>query len=90
MIAGFRSADLMFWDGDDERIGRIQAEYGDQLDVIYATNDGSFGVQGFVTSPLEDMLKADQAGTGPKIAEVVTIGPPMMIPASASVSDCST
>ncbi|MGC3995602.1 MAG: sulfide/dihydroorotate dehydrogenase-like FAD/NAD-binding protein [Propionicimonas sp.] len=79
LISGFRSADLMFWDGPDERVGRLQAEFGDQLDVIYATNDGSVGVQGFVTTPLEAMLKANQQGEGRPIAEVVAIGPPMMM-----------
>ncbi|MGB7964083.1 MAG: hypothetical protein WCF12_14165, partial [Propionicimonas sp.] len=81
---GFRSADLMFWDGSDERIGRLKAEYGDQLDVIYATNDGSVGVQGFVTTPLERLLSAARDGVGRPIAEVVTIGPPLMM---RSVSD---
>jgi len=85
LISGFRSADLMFWDGPDERVGRLEAEFGDQLDVIYATNDGSFGVQGFVTAPLEDLLEAHRRGSGRRrIAEVVTIGPPMMM---RSVSD---
>ncbi len=41
LISGFRSADLMFWTGPDERVGRLQAEFGDQLEVIYTTNDGS-------------------------------------------------
>ncbi len=86
LISGFRSADLMFWDGPEERIGRIKAEYGDQLDVIYATNDGSVGVQGFVTTPLEAMLKAHQAGEGRSIAEVVTIGPPMMMRAVSDLT----
>ena len=84
LISGFRSADLMFWDGPDERIGRMQAEYGDQLDVIYATNDGSYGVQGFVTAPLEELLNAARDGKGRRIAEIVTIGPPLMM---RSVSD---
>lgn len=84
LISGFRSADLMFWDGSDERIGRLKAEYGDQLDVIYATNDGSVGVQGFVTTPLERLLIAARDGVGRPIAEVVTIGPPLMM---RSVSD---
>ncbi|MGV8847916.1 MAG: sulfide/dihydroorotate dehydrogenase-like FAD/NAD-binding protein [Propionibacteriaceae bacterium] len=79
LISGFRSQALMFWDGEDERIGRIKAEYGDQLDVIYATNDGSYGVQGFVTAPLQEMLDDHRDGKGKKIAEVVTIGPPMMM-----------
>ncbi len=86
LISGFRSADLMFWDGPDERIGRIKAAFGDQLDVIYATNDGSVGVQGFVTTPLEAMLKANQAGQGRPIAEVVTIGPPMMMRAVSELT----
>ncbi len=86
LISGFRTADLMFWDAPEERIGALQAEFGKRLDVIYATNDGSFGVQGFVTAPLEDMLQAERNGRGKRrrIAEVVTIGPPLMM---RSVSD---
>ncbi len=79
LISGFRSADLMFWDGPDERVAGLKAEFGDQLDVVYATNDGSYGVQGFVTAPLAEMLDDHRAGTGPAIAEVVTIGPPLMM-----------
>jgi len=86
LISGFRSADLMFWDGEDERVGRLQAEFGDQLEVIYATNDGSYGIQGFVTTPLEEMLKANQEGRGRRIAEVVTIGPPMMMRAVSDLT----
>jgi len=74
LIAGFRSKELMFWTGEGERVPALQAEFGDQLEVVYATNDGSYGVEGFVTKPLEEMLKA-----GRKIAEVITIGPPMMM-----------
>ena len=79
LIAGFRSKELMFWVGEGERVANLKAEFGDRLDIVYTTNDGSYGVQGFVTVPLEEMLKA-----GRKIAEVVTIGPPMMM---RSVSD---
>jgi hypothetical protein len=61
LIAGFRSADLLFWTGEDERVGRCRREFGDQLDVIYTTNDGTFGVKGFVTTPLEEMLSATSA-----------------------------
>ncbi|MEZ5184916.1 MAG: sulfide/dihydroorotate dehydrogenase-like FAD/NAD-binding protein [Candidatus Nanopelagicales bacterium] len=81
LISGFRSADLMFWDAPDERVGLLQAEFGDQLEVIYTTNDGSFGVPGFVTGPLEEMLKA-----GRPVAEVVTIGPPLMMRAVSDLS----
>ena len=79
LIAGFRSKELMFWVGEGERVAQLKAEYGDRLEIVYATNDGSYGVEGFVTVPLEAMLKE-----GRKIAEVVTIGPPMMM---RSVSD---
>jgi len=86
LISGFRSKELMFWDGEGERVGALQAEFGDQLDVIYATNDGSFGVHGFVTTPLEEMLKANTEGKGRPIAEVVTIGPPMMMRAVSDLT----
>jgi glutamate synthase (NADPH/NADH) small chain len=87
LIAGFRSAGLMFWDAPDERVGRLQAEFGDLLDVIYATNDGTFGVKGFVTTPLEEMLEAEKAGTATRrVAEVVTIGPPLMMRAVSDLT----
>lgn len=86
LISGFRSKDLMFWDGTDERVGALQAEFGEQLEVIYATNDGSFGVAGFVTTPLEQMLQANTAGEGRPIAEVVTIGPPLMMRAVSDLT----
>ncbi len=79
LISGFRSKNLMFWDGKDERVGALQAKYGKQLDVIYATNDGTFGFEGFVTGPLQELLDNHKAGKGRPIAEIVTIGPPMMM-----------
>lgn len=79
LIAGFRSKEFLFWTGDDERMGKLKAKYGDQLDLIYATNDGTFGIKGFVTTPLEEMLKNDKTSKGRKIAEVITIGPPIMM-----------
>lgn len=86
LIAGFRNADVLFWTADDERVVGLQREFGDLLDVVYATNDGSFGVKGFVTTPLEEMLEAAKAGTGREIAEVVTIGPPLMMRAVSDLS----
>jgi glutamate synthase (NADPH/NADH) small chain len=86
LIAGFRSGDLMFWTEPQERVGRLQAEYGDQLDVVYTTNDGTFGVKGFVTGPLEEMLEANRRGEGRTVAEVVTIGPPLMMRAVSDLS----
>ncbi|HEY5136548.1 MAG TPA: sulfide/dihydroorotate dehydrogenase-like FAD/NAD-binding protein, partial [Candidatus Nanopelagicales bacterium] len=79
LVSGFRSADLMFWTGPDERVGRLQAEYGEQLDVVYTTNDGTYGLQGFVTGPLGEMLQSGAAAGGRQVAEVVTIGPPVMM-----------
>ena len=79
LIAGFRSSGLLFWTGADERVGRLQAEFGDQMEVIYTSNDGSFGVKGFVTGPLQELLDANHRGAGRPIAEVVTIGPPLMM-----------
>lgn len=86
LIAGFRTRDLLFWTGEQERVGRLQAEYGDQLDVIFTSNDGSFGVQGFVTTPLQAMLEDGVRSKGRRIAEVVTIGPPMMMRAVSDLT----
>ncbi len=86
LISGFRNADLLFWVGEGERVDELKAEFGDQLEVIYTSNDGSFGIQGFVTVPLKDLLDANQRGEGRRIAEVTTIGPPLMM---RSVSDLS-
>jgi glutamate synthase (NADPH/NADH) small chain len=86
LISGFRNSDLMFWTEPDERIGLLQTEFGGQLTVIYTTNDGSFGVPGFVTGPLEDLLLANQRGEGREVAEVVTIGPPLMMRAVSDLT----
>jgi glutamate synthase (NADPH/NADH) small chain len=86
LIAGFRSKDLMFWDAPDGRIGLLQAQYPDLLDVIYATNDGSFGINGFVTTPLGEMLAAAKAGDGRTLAEVTAIGPPLMMRAVSDLT----
>jgi glutamate synthase (NADPH/NADH) small chain len=81
LVAGFRNKDLMFWTAEDERVGRLKQRYGDQLEILYATNDGSAGVQGFVTTPLEAMLTA-----GRPISEVIAIGPPMMMRAVSDLT----
>ena len=86
LISGFRNADLLFWTKDEERVGQLKAEFGDQLEVIYTSNDGSFGVKGFVTGPLEELLKANKKGKSRKIAEVVTIGPPLMMRAVSELT----
>ncbi|MDR2253460.1 MAG: sulfide/dihydroorotate dehydrogenase-like FAD/NAD-binding protein [Bifidobacteriaceae bacterium] len=87
LILGFRSKDLMFWTGPGERVPALEDEFGELLDVVYATNDGSFGVKGFVTTPLEEMLQAQQAGAARRtVAEVVAIGPPLMMRAVADLT----
>ncbi|NCS62049.1 MAG: 2-polyprenylphenol hydroxylase, partial [Rhodoferax sp.] len=86
LIAGFRNSDLLFWVGNGERVAQLQAEFPTLLDVIYTSNDGSFGTKGFVTTPLEAMLKNKQTSQGRKIAEVVTIGPPLMMRAVSDLT----
>ena len=86
LISGFRNKDLMFWHKPDGRVGLLQSEYSALLDVIYTTNDGSFGIGGFVTGPLGEMLERMKAGTGRVIGEVVTIGPPMMMQAVSDLT----
>jgi glutamate synthase (NADPH/NADH) small chain len=86
LISGFRSKEFLFWTGADERVGLLQAEFGERLDVIYATNDGSFGVQGFVTTPLEAMLRDGARSKGRRVVEVVTIGPPLMMRAVSDLT----
>ena len=86
LIAGFRNADLLFWTKDDERVAKLKAEFPDMLDVIYTSNDGSFGIKGFVTTPLEEMLKDGKKSKGREIAEVITIGPPLMMRAVSDLT----
>jgi glutamate synthase (NADPH/NADH) small chain len=86
LIAGFRTASLLFWTGKGERVDQLQKEFPELLDVIYASNDGTFGVKAFVTGPLEDLLKQNKAGKGRKIAEVVAIGPPLMMRAVSDLT----
>jgi glutamate synthase (NADPH/NADH) small chain len=86
LIAGFRSSEQLFWTGKGERVDQLQQEFGRQLEVIYASNDGSFGEKGFVTVPLERLLNENKAGKGIKIAEVVAIGPPLMMRAVSELT----
>ncbi len=86
LIAGFRAASLLFWTGRFERVGLLQQQYGDLLDVVYTSNDGSFGLHGFVTTPLEPLLQGNAAGQGRRIAEVVAIGPPLMMRAVSDLT----
>jgi len=86
LIAGFRTGKLKFWTGENERIALLQAEFPELLDVIYTSNDGSFGIEGFVTGPLADMLEKAKSGSGRTLGEVVTIGPPLMMRAVSDLT----
>lgn len=86
LVLGARNRDLLFWtdpDGDPagespERVEVLRRQYPDLLDVVLTSDDGSFGRQGVVTLPLEEMLR-DGRGDGRQIAEITTIGPPIMM-----------
>ena len=86
LIAGYRTKDLLFWTAAGERVDQLQKEFGNQLDVIYCTNDGTFGVKGFVTTPLQEMMDAGKKSKGRDIAEVIAIGPPLMMKAVSELT----
>ncbi|WP_372882207.1 sulfide/dihydroorotate dehydrogenase-like FAD/NAD-binding protein [Psychromonas sp.] len=86
LISGFRGLDFRFWTEQGDRIETLRNHYPDLVDVIYASNDGSFGLKGFVTTPLEELLIRDRDGSGDPIAEVITIGPPMMMRAVSDLT----
>ncbi|MGF1704119.1 sulfide/dihydroorotate dehydrogenase-like FAD/NAD-binding protein [Photobacterium makurazakiensis] len=86
LITGFRSADHCFWTEEGDRVETLRHQFPDLLDVIYTSNDGSFGIQGFVTVPLEEYLIKHHEAVGDPIAEVITIGPPMMMRAVSDLT----
>jgi glutamate synthase (NADPH/NADH) small chain len=86
LIAGYRTQSALFWVGEGERVDKLKAEFGDRLDVIYCTNDGTFGLKGFVTTPLQEMLDAGKTSKGRKVVEVVAIGPPLMMKAVSELT----
>lgn len=69
-VIGARSKDLLLF---EKELGSFCDE------VLIATNDGSAGVQGFVTGVLQDYLE-----TKSDISEVVAVGP---VPMMAAVAD---
>ncbi|WP_375753943.1 sulfide/dihydroorotate dehydrogenase-like FAD/NAD-binding protein [Vibrio sp. HN007] len=79
LISGFRGKAQRFWTDEGDKVETLREAYPELLEVIYTSNDGSFGIEGFVTTPLEERLKQHQAGQGEFIAEVITIGPPLMM-----------
>ncbi|MCP4196836.1 MAG: sulfide/dihydroorotate dehydrogenase-like FAD/NAD-binding protein [Proteobacteria bacterium] len=71
-IVGFRSKDLILWQDKFEK-------YSDEL--LIATDDGSYGTKGFVTTVLEKVLAEND-----DIAEVIAIGPLVMMKACCEMT----
>jgi len=71
-IIGFRNKGLMFW---ADRFRRQSDEF------LVATDDGSFGAKGFVTTVLDQVLNAHD-----DIEEVIAIGPIPMMKACAEMT----
>ncbi len=63
-ILGARTKDLVFW---RERMADVSEK------LFICTNDGSEGIEGFVTQPLRDIISKD------KISLVIAIGPMIMM-----------
>ncbi len=82
LISGFRGAEHAFWTEKGDKVENLRQRFPEQLEVIYTSNDGSFGQQGFVTVPLQQMCDSAQE----KIAEVITIGPPLMMRAVSDLT----
>jgi ferredoxin--NADP+ reductase len=72
-IIGFRSKELMFW---KERIENVSSK------TIVTTDDGSFGIKGFVTTALQKLYDE-----GEKIDRVIAIGPPIMMKNVAKMTE---
>ena len=86
LIAGYRTESALFWIGEGERVDELKKEFGDLLDVIYCTNDGTFGLKGFVTTPLQAMMDDNKTSKGRKVVEVIAIGPPLMMRAVSELT----
>lgn len=71
-VLGFRNKDLVFW---EDKFRAICDE------LIICTDDGSAGIKGFVTDGIKQAV--EQHGD---IDEVVAIGPPVMMKASAEAT----
>ncbi len=71
-VLGFRNKDLIFW---EDKFRSICDE------LIICTDDGSAGLKGFVTDGIRAAMEKH-----PDIDEVVAIGPPLMMKASADAT----
>lgn len=66
-IVGYRSHDIMFW---QDRLASVSDE------LIVTTDDGSYGMKGFVTDALQKLRDAGKA-----MDRIIAIGPPVMMKA---------
>ena len=64
-IIGGRTKELVLW---EDKMRAVSDE------LIVCTDDGSYGLKGFVTQPLQEMLEK-----GEKVVYVITIGPVVMM-----------
>lgn len=71
-ILGARSKDLLFW---EEKMGGVSDK------LIITTDDGSYGIRGLITAPLEELLEHE------KIDLVVAIGPVVMMKAVCKTTE---
>jgi len=71
-VLGFRNKELVFW---DDKFNEVCDE------LIICTDDGSAGIKGRVTDGIELAIEKH-----PDIAEVLAIGPPIMMKASAETT----
>ncbi|MEZ9705995.1 sulfide/dihydroorotate dehydrogenase-like FAD/NAD-binding protein [Vibrio breoganii] len=86
LISGFRGKSHSFWTEPGGRLERLRERYPEHLKIVYASNDGSLGIKGFVTTPLEQMMLAHKSTTEAKVSEVINIGPPMMMRAVSDLT----
>lgn len=86
LISGFRGKSHSFWTEPGGRLDRLRERYPELLKIIYASNDGSLGIKGFVTTPLEQMMLAHKNALATRVSEVITIGPPMMMRAVSDLT----
>ncbi|MFX0104671.1 MAG: sulfide/dihydroorotate dehydrogenase-like FAD/NAD-binding protein [Candidatus Hodarchaeota archaeon] len=63
-IIGARTKDFIFW---KDKMAAVSDKF------IVCTDDGSEGIEGFVTKPLEDLLRTE------KISAIIAIGPLIMM-----------
>lgn len=70
-IIGSRTKDLLFWESKMKNVSNK---------LIVTTDDGTYGIHGFVTEPLKRII------TDEKVDKVIAIGPVQMMKAVSSVT----